>query len=155
MLTAWSPARNRITSLLSQIIMPPGHMASSPTSLLEHTDASDEVASIAGSSKDGSSQLTPEAVNSLEWVEVRPQIVNLARPSLAVSHCLHEQMCKFALTCIQWCFGVQKGSKVESFKYKMNKNIARWILKELQRKGIPVRPCFEPLLSTLVQFGRG
>mmetsp|Transcript_15142 Transcript_15142/g.28500 ORF Transcript_15142/g.28500 Transcript_15142/m.28500 type:complete len:981 (+) Transcript_15142:116-3058(+) len=43
---------------------------------------------------------------------------------------------KFSLDCIQWCFGVQRGENVESFKYKMNKNIARWILKETQRKGL-------------------
>lgn len=44
---------------------------------------------------------------------------------------------KFSLDCIQWCFGVQRGESVESFKYKMNKNIARWVLKETQRKGLP------------------
>ena len=36
---------------------------------------------------------------------------------------------KFSLDCIQWCFGIQRGESVESFKYKMNKNIARWVLK--------------------------
>jgi hypothetical protein len=40
----------------------------------------------------------------------------------------------FLLECIQWCFGVQKGENMESFKYKMNKNIARWILKECSKK---------------------
>jgi hypothetical protein len=43
----------------------------------------------------------------------------------------------FILDCIQWCFGVQKGENFESFKYKMNANIARWLLKECVRKGIP------------------
>jgi hypothetical protein len=43
----------------------------------------------------------------------------------------------FILDCIQWCFGVQKGENFESFKYKMNANIARWLLKESVRKGIP------------------
>ena len=44
---------------------------------------------------------------------------------------------KFSLECIQWCFGNQRGENVESFKYKMNKNISRWLLKETQRKGLP------------------
>ena len=43
----------------------------------------------------------------------------------------------FALDCIQWTLGVQKGENVESFKYKMNLNIARWILREMVRKGVP------------------
>jgi hypothetical protein len=46
----------------------------------------------------------------------------------------------FALDSIQWCFGVQKGENIESFKYKMNANIARWILHETVKKGIPTTP---------------
>lgn len=46
----------------------------------------------------------------------------------------------FTLDCIQWCFGVQKGENIESFKYKMNANIARWILREMIRKGVPLSP---------------
>jgi len=40
----------------------------------------------------------------------------------------------FILGCIQWCYGGQKGFHWDSFTYKMNKNIARWLLKDLQRK---------------------
>lgn len=43
----------------------------------------------------------------------------------------------FILDCIHWCFGVQKGENFESFKYKMNTNIARWLLRECAKKGIP------------------
>jgi hypothetical protein len=43
----------------------------------------------------------------------------------------------FMLDCIQWCFGVHKGENFESFKYKMNANIARWLLRESVKKGIP------------------
>jgi hypothetical protein len=43
----------------------------------------------------------------------------------------------FTLSCVQWCLGMPSGEKPDSYKYKMNKNIARWLLKELQRKGIP------------------
>ena len=44
----------------------------------------------------------------------------------------------FTLNCIQWSFGGKRSDGVDSFKYKMNKNIARWLLKEQQRKGIPL-----------------
>ena len=43
----------------------------------------------------------------------------------------------FTLSCVQWCLGMPNGEKPDSYKYKMNKNIARWLLKELQRKGLP------------------
>lgn len=37
----------------------------------------------------------------------------------------------FILSCIQWCFGIQNGEHVDSFKYKMNKNIASWLLQSI------------------------
>ena len=43
----------------------------------------------------------------------------------------------FTLSCVQWCLGMPSGEKPDSYKSKMNKNIARWLLKELQRKGMP------------------
>eukprot|EP01041_Mallomonas_annulata_P006891 gene6891-13969_t len=43
----------------------------------------------------------------------------------------------FTLNCIQWSFTGKRIDSVDSFKYKMNKNIARWLLKEQQRKYIP------------------
>lgn len=43
----------------------------------------------------------------------------------------------FTLSCVQWCLGMPTGEKPDSYKYKMNKNIARWLFKELQRKGVP------------------
>lgn len=43
----------------------------------------------------------------------------------------------FTLSCVQWCLGMSTGEKPDSYKYKMNKNIARWLFKELLRKGIP------------------
>ena len=49
----------------------------------------------------------------------------------------------FVLSCIQWCFGIQKGEHVDSFKYKMNKNIGCWLLKSishLHHFGSPVSP---------------
>jgi hypothetical protein len=49
---------------------------------------------------------------------------------------LNTTLC-FVLDCIQWCFGVHKGENFESFKYKMNANIARWLLRESVKKGIP------------------
>ena len=43
----------------------------------------------------------------------------------------------YALSCVQWCLGMPAGEKPDSYKSKMNKNIGRWLIKELQRKGIP------------------
>mmetsp|Transcript_2487 Transcript_2487/g.3815 ORF Transcript_2487/g.3815 Transcript_2487/m.3815 type:complete len:787 (-) Transcript_2487:420-2780(-) len=43
----------------------------------------------------------------------------------------------FLLDVILWCFEIQKSENVESFNYKMNVDIARWILREAVRKGIP------------------
>jgi len=59
----------------------------------------------------------------------------------------------FVLGCIQWCFGGQKGDNMESFTYKMNKNIARWLIKDLQRKELhgQVRQEIIPLAVTAVQ----
>lgn len=47
--------------------------------------------------------------------------------------------CIFFLGCINWCFGGQKGSNTEAFTYKMNRNVARWLLKDIQRREVPVR----------------
>jgi len=44
----------------------------------------------------------------------------------------------FTLNCIQWSIGAQKNSNSESFKYKMNKKISHWLLKEQIKKGMPV-----------------
>mmetsp|Transcript_3296 Transcript_3296/g.5143 ORF Transcript_3296/g.5143 Transcript_3296/m.5143 type:complete len:843 (+) Transcript_3296:156-2684(+) len=55
----------------------------------------------------------------------------------------------FSLDCIQWCFGMQKGENIESFKYKMNANIARWILRETVRKGVPSPPT-QVIMNTTV-----
>lgn len=57
----------------------------------------------------------------------------------------------FALDCIRWTLGVQKGENIESFKYKMNLNIARWILRETVRKGIPDPPPSE-ISATVVDL---
>ena len=57
----------------------------------------------------------------------------------------------FALDCIQWTLGVQKGENVESFKYKMNLNIARWILRETVRKGVP-DPAPPAVMSAVVDL---
>lgn len=57
----------------------------------------------------------------------------------------------FALDCIQWTLGVQKGENVESFKYKMNVNIARWILRETVRKGVPDPPP-TPVVSGVIDL---
>lgn len=54
-------------------------------------------------------------------------------PSLANQELITKCVC-FLLECIQWCFGIQKGENIESFKYKMNKNIAKWLLKECAKK---------------------
>eukprot|EP01041_Mallomonas_annulata_P012049 gene12049-25246_t len=43
----------------------------------------------------------------------------------------------FTLNCIQWSIGAQKNCNAESFKYKMNKKISYWLLKEQIKKGIP------------------
>lgn len=51
--------------------------------------------------------------------------------------------CIFILGCINWCFGGQKGSNTEAFTYKMNRNVARWLLKDIQRREVPVRTLLE------------
>jgi hypothetical protein len=57
----------------------------------------------------------------------------------------------FALDCIQWTLGVQKGENVDSFKYKMNINIARWILRETVRKGVTDPPP-APIASAVIDL---
>lgn len=43
----------------------------------------------------------------------------------------------FTLNCIQWSIGAQKNANSDSFKYKMNKKISAWLLKEQIKKGVP------------------
>ena len=45
----------------------------------------------------------------------------------------------FTLHCIQFCFSGKRVDSADSFKHKMNKNVSRWLLKEQQRKGIPIQ----------------
>ena len=45
----------------------------------------------------------------------------------------------FTINCIQFCFSGKRVDSSDSFKHKMNKNISRWLLKEQQRKGIPIQ----------------
>lgn len=42
----------------------------------------------------------------------------------------------FTLRCVQWCFCGKRTDASNSFKYKMNRNIARWLMKAQERRGI-------------------
>ena len=71
---------------------------------------------------------------------------------VAVQH-MNTMTILFVLSCIQWCFGVQGGEHIESFKYKMNKNIAKWFLKcvsQLHNSDVPLTPDIHVSAKTVV-----